>query len=158
MPTVSGALQTLGLKIIFQVESNTSCIITLILPLTLNCIRYPALPLVHNGGFHGTPPEKTTFPPEFVNYLYTICIYTNHNHISVSKWRSNNRFSFRVILISVKIWKTVFPTEFFNEIWLKLGDYGYINIAEIKIGIILFRGDFKGKSIFSRPPKNDNLC
>ena len=26
--------------------------------LTLNCIRYPALPLVHNGGFHGTPQRK----------------------------------------------------------------------------------------------------
>ena len=81
--------------------------------LTLNCIRYPALPLVHNGGgFHGTPPEKTTFPPEFLNYLYTICIYTNHNHISgkkiknmctVSKWRPKNRFSFCIISISAKI-------------------------------------------------------
>ena len=57
--------------------------------LTLNCIRYPALPLVHNGGFHGTPPEKTTFPPEFFSYLYTICIYTsrNHNHISGKKYK-----------------------------------------------------------------------
>ena len=57
----------------------------MIQPLTLNCIRYPALPLVHNGGFHGTPPEKTTFPPELFNYLYTICIYTNHNHIPGKK-------------------------------------------------------------------------
>ena len=110
---------------------------------TLNCIRYPALPLVHNGGFHGTPPEKTTFPPEFLNYLYTISIYTNHNHISgkkiqnictVSKWRPNNQFSFRVISISAKIWKPTFPKEFFNEIWLKLGDHEYINTAEIKFG------------------------
>ena len=31
------------------------------------------------------PPEKTTFPLEFLNYLYTICIYTNHNHISGKK-------------------------------------------------------------------------
>ena len=47
--------------------------------LTVNCIRYRALPLVHNGGFH------VTFPPDFLNYLYTICIYTNHNHISGKK-------------------------------------------------------------------------
>ena len=38
-------------------------------------------------------------------------------------WRPNNRFSFRVISISAKIWKTTFPKEFFNEIWLKLGDH-----------------------------------
>ena len=30
--------------------------------------------------------------------------------------------------------KYTFPKEFFNEIWLKLGDYEYINIAEIKFG------------------------
>ena len=29
--------------------------------LTLNCIRYPALPLVHNGGSMEPPPEKTTY-------------------------------------------------------------------------------------------------
>ena len=53
---------------------------------------------------------------------------------TVSKWRQNNRFSFRVISISAKIWKTTFPKEFFNEIWLKLGDHEYIYIAEIKLG------------------------
>ena len=36
--------------------------------------------------------------------------------------------------ISAKIWKITFPEEFFNEIWLKLGDHEYINIAEIKFG------------------------
>ena len=30
--------------------------------------------------------------------------------------------------------KTTFSKEFFNEIWLKLGDHEYINIAEIKFG------------------------
>ena len=50
-----------------------------------NCIRYPALLLVHNGGGSMEPPRKTTFPLEFLNYLYTICIYTNHNHISGKK-------------------------------------------------------------------------
>ena len=52
----------------------------------------------------------------------------------VSKWPPNNRFSFRVISISAKIWKNTFPKEFFNEIWLKLEDHQYIYIAEIKFG------------------------
>ena len=82
----------------------------LTMTLTLNCIRYPALPLVHNRDYLGAqhmlifgtrcstpltlncsmgtpPPEKTTFPPEFINYLYTGCIYTNHNHISGKKYK-----------------------------------------------------------------------
>ena len=61
--------------------------------------------------------------------MYNICTF--------SKWRPNNRFSFRVFLISAKIKKkkkNTFPKEFFNEIWLKLGDHEYINIAEIKFG------------------------
>ena len=32
--------------------------------LTVNCIRYPVLPLVHNGGVHGTPRENH-FPTGF---------------------------------------------------------------------------------------------
>ena len=71
-----------GKKFDFEIGDNPVSLI-----LTLNCIRYPALPLVHNiyylGG--GVPWLQTTFPPEFFNYLYTICIYTNHNHISGKK-------------------------------------------------------------------------
>ena len=55
------------------------------------------------------PPKKTTFSPEFLNCIYTMSI-------------------------SAKIWKITFPKEFFNEIWLKLGNHEYINIAEIKFG------------------------
>ena len=50
---------------------------------------------------------------------------------TVSKCRPNNWFLFPVILILAKIWKTAFPKEFFNEIWLKVGDYKYIYIIEI---------------------------
>ena len=50
---------------------------------------------------------------------------------TVSKWRPNNRFLFRIISILVKIWKTTFPKEFFNEIWLKVGEHEYIYIIEI---------------------------
>ena len=70
-------------------------------------------------------------------------MYTKHNHIpakkkkkknynvfAISKWQPNNWFSFCVISISAKIWKTTFPKEFFDEIWLKLGNQEYINIAK----------------------------
>ena len=50
------------------------------------------------------------------------------------KMRPNNWFSIRVISILAKIWKTTFPKEFFNEIWLKVRDYEYNDIAEIKFG------------------------
>ena len=40
-------------------------------------------------------------------------------------------FQFSDISISANIWKTTFPKEFFNEIWLKLRDHEYINIAKI---------------------------
>ena len=90
------------------------------------------------GGFHGAP-GKTTFPPELFNFIFTPYVYTlittifqeKKNICTVSKWRPNNRFSFHVISISAKIWKTTFPKECFNEIWLKLADYENINIADI---------------------------
>ena len=50
---------------------------------------------------------------------------------TVSKWRPNNRFLFRFISILAKIWKTTFPKEFFNEIWLKVEKHEYIYITEI---------------------------
>ena len=109
---------------------------------TLNCIRYPHLPLVHKGGSM-EPPKKTTFPPEFFDYFDTIYgIYTNHNHIPAKslkclycfKMTAKYRFSFRVIsMILAKTWKTTFPKEFFDEIWLKLGDHEYISICWNKV-------------------------
>ena len=42
-----------------------------------------------------------------------------------------NRFLFRIISILAKIWKTTFLKEFFNEIWLKVGEHEYIYITEI---------------------------
>ena len=36
--------------------------------LTLNCMTYPALPLVHEGDLT----KKTIFPPVFFDYFYTI--------------------------------------------------------------------------------------
>ena len=65
--------------------------------LTLNCIGYSNLPLVHKGGgFHGTPPplRKPLSHRNFI-FFHTIYTYTNYNHIpakkkrlkTVSKWR-----------------------------------------------------------------------
>ena len=48
---------------------------------TLNCIRYPALLLVHKG-VPWYPLKKTTFLPDFFNYFYTMYTYINHHHIS----------------------------------------------------------------------------
>ena len=66
--------------------------------------------------------------------------------------------SFRIISILAKIWKTTLPKEFFNEIWVILGDYEYINIAEIKIVKVIFFiffpwWDFSRKSYFPASPK-----
>ena len=45
---------------------------------------------------------------------------------------AQNEFSFCENSHITKIWKTTFPIEFFNEIWLKIGEYEYIYIFEIK--------------------------
>ena len=37
------------------------------------------------------------------------------------------------ISILAKIWKTPFPMEFFNAIWLKVGEHDYPNITEITL-------------------------
>ena len=39
-----------------------------------------------------------------------------------------NEFSFHENSHVTKIGKTTFPMEFFNEIWLKVGEYEYIYI------------------------------
>ena len=65
-----------------------------------------------------------------------------------SKWRPNNRFLFRVILILAKIWKTTFQKEFFNEIWLKVGEHEYTYIIEITFLKKLFHLKMAAKTIF----------
>ena len=42
-------------------------------------------PVGAQGGFHGTPPEKTTFPPEFCNEICTIYVRDIKNHNSEKK-------------------------------------------------------------------------
>ena len=57
--------------------------------------------------------------------------FCKKNENTVSKWRPNNRFSFRIISFLAKIWKNTFPKEFLNEIYLKVGEHEYIYITEI---------------------------
>ena len=45
---------------------------------------------------------------------------------------AKNKFSFRKNSHVTKIWKTTFPKEFFNKIWLKVKEHEYIYIFEIK--------------------------
>ena len=42
-------------------------------------------------------------------------------------------FHFASFRFRPKFEKNTFPKEFFNEMWLKLGDHEYINIAEINL-------------------------
>ena len=56
-------------------------------------------------------------------YKITILQKKKLKHFTVWKWRPNDQFLFRVISILAKFWKTTFPKEFFNEIWLKEGEY-----------------------------------
>ena len=56
----------------------------------------------------------------------------------------NNRFLFRIISILAKIWKTTFPKEFFNEIWLRVGEQEYIYNTELT---------FKNYSVLKWRPK-----
>ena len=85
-------------------------------------------------------------------YVWTI---KNHNSAkknwkccTVSKWRPNNWFLFRVISILAKIWKTTFPKEFLNEIWLKVGEHKYIYITEITFKKNYFVLKWRPKQIF----------
>ena len=83
---------------------------------------------------------------------------------SVSKWRPNKGFLARVISILEKIWKKkkkkkidTFLKEFFNEIWVIIGEYEYAHITEIKFGIFLLCVILWAKH-FSPHPQNANWC
>ena len=57
----------------------------------------------------------------------------NKNKKKKQKNKKKNKQSLHEKTHVTKIWKTTFPKELFNEIWLKLGDYKYNYIAGIKL-------------------------
>ena len=85
--------------------------------LTLNCLRYPHLPLMHKAW--NPPPKKkkkkkkkkkTLSDRNFLiistSYMYTkikTIFQQKRKKCTVSKWRPINRFSFQVTSISAKI-------------------------------------------------------
>ena len=58
-----------------------------------------------------------------MGYKKITILQKNSKCCPVLKGRPKNRFLFHVILVLAKICKTTFPKEFFNEIWLKVGEY-----------------------------------
>ena len=84
-------------------------------------------------------------------------VYTQNNYISekktikkclVSKRRPKNEFSFRKKSRDQSS-KTTFPKEFFNKIWLKVKEYEYIYIFEIK---------FEKKNILFKNGDQNKFC
>ena len=85
--------------------------------------------------------QKTAFQLEFSLETQVADEALQYNHITerklkigstVSKWRPQTQFSCRDKKIPAKNWKTIFPREFCNKIWLIIVKHKYIHIAEIK--------------------------
>ena len=57
-----------------------------------------------------------------------------------------------------KIWKTTFPKEFFNKIWLKVKEHEFIYIFEIKFEKKLFCLKMATKTSFVTLRNNAHLC
>ena len=94
-------------------------------------------------------------------YIPKTTIYQQKRRIKkcfVSKWRPKNKFSFRKNSHVTKIWKTTFPKEFFNKIWLKVKEHEYIYIFEIKFEKKLFCLKMAAKTSFVTLHNNAQLC
>ena len=109
--------------------------------LTLKCLGYFSLPFVHKGGplgpIHFWVLSRRSFGTKLAPYVYTpkTTIYQQKEwskNVSFQNGGQKNEFSFRKKSHVSKIWKTTFPKEFFNKIWLKIKEHEYIYIFEIK--------------------------
>ena len=90
----------------------------------------------------------------------TLYIYTLKTAAFKQKYPKNNSFKMAAklpIFVSRhfdfgKNLKNNFSKgTFFNEIWLIIGDYEYINIAEIRFGYFHFGGILRAKHFFPHP-------
>ena len=109
------------------------------LSLTLKSDQGTFTPVGAQGGFHG-PPEKTTFTPEFCIEIYTIYVQaikksqfckkkTKQNktkHVNVVPFQNGGQIT-DFYFVSFQFWqnfeKPLSQSNFFNEIWLKEGEY-----------------------------------
>ena len=66
-------------------------------------------------------------------------------------------FHFASFLFWQKFQKNTFLKSFFNEIWLKIEDHEYINIAKIKFGNFYSSGILGAKHLLLHS-QNANLC
>ena len=146
------------LNIFFPFSMRIDCFVIL----TLKWPRYFYSRWCQGGGGLGPNRWKPLSQSNFaMKFAPCICMDYNKSQFwkccIVSKWRSNNRFLFRVFSILVKIWKTTFPKEFFNEIWLKVLEHKYIYITEIHVKKNYFiLNDGQNNLLILR--NNANLC
>ena len=98
------------------------------------------LGIVHGGGAPWDP--KNTFPSEFCEkyhtlYIYTLIIFQEKKIPPKKKFRfkmvASGLIRFASFQFLQKYEKPFSQKNLFNETWVILGDYEYINIAVIKI-------------------------
>ena len=101
---------------------NTYVTALYFLSLTLNCIRYPALPLVHNGGGSMEPPQRKplshrNFLIIFTPYVYTLITTTfqekkNKIFVPFQNGGQITDFHFASFRFRPKFEKTLFQRNF----------------------------------------------
>ena len=112
------------------ITSMLNQIPVLCLLLTLKCLSYFSLPLVHKeGGSTWTHSFLSTFLKEFRYETCATCVYTQIDHISakrkikqcfVSKWLPKNELSFREKSHLTKFVKPLFQGNFVRKFGSKL--------------------------------------
>ena len=100
------------------------------------------------------PLKKTTFPEEFCDDYYTLCLYTKNNKKKKYK-KKKKKYRFKM----AAKW-LIFVSRHFDfgknlkNHWLKIG---YLNTDALKIGNFYYDGILGAKYYFPHP-QNSNLC
>ena len=102
-------------------------------------------------GVPWTPLRKSLFHQNFVTIStpYTKYNYNNNKiFVPFQDGRQMTNFNYNLSILAKKIiWKHTFP----KEIWLKIGDHEYVNIAEISFKNFVFRCNLNGRKIVCTP-------